>query len=168
MTTSKIYYGIAFVVSAAALGFLIAASFSNIKREHVPPTRLDIEFTSEIDNGWGKLPSRVSQAKFKQVLIGWKGLEYAALKDEKRTKEDAFKAIRQCWHLYRNNPTPENFEYIQKIFNEDPNSNSKVYLAYSSAPIDSKLIEAAQSIKIKFASIVETKHGFHLIRREKQ
>ncbi|MCF6228450.1 MAG: hypothetical protein L3J82_07310 [Planctomycetes bacterium] len=164
---SQLVYRIGFVVSAVAIGLIIAMAMAGGPAHIATDPVLELKYTSKVDDDWGKLPSKVSKSDFRQIVIGWKGVPKTKLKDKNRNKELAREMIEQAWHFYRNDPTAERFIHLQIGLNEDFQGNEKLYLAYSNAPLEDAVIKAAQSTKKGFARIVESKYGFHLIRREK-
>ena len=163
---SQLFYAIGFIISAVAIGLVIAIAVAGTPSDEAPEPVLNIKYTSEVDDDWGKLPSRVSKADFRQIVVGWRDVPKTKLKDKNRSKKLAREMIEQAWHFYHNEPTAERFVNLQRAFNEDAKGNDKLYLAYSNAPLEDAVIKTAQSTKKGFARIVETKHGFHLIRRE--
>ncbi|MEE9312020.1 MAG: hypothetical protein V3V10_06345, partial [Planctomycetota bacterium] len=61
---SQLFYAIGFIISAVAIGLVIAIAVAGTPSDEAPEPVLNIKYTSEVDDDWGKLPSRVSKADF--------------------------------------------------------------------------------------------------------
>jgi hypothetical protein len=93
--------------------------------------------------------------------VSWTGLQVPT--KQARTKEEARKLIDEIWSKYRANSSQANWAALQKLHNEDSLPHSSYDSTQSLIP---EFKATAGSTGIGSARIVESRFGFHLIRRE--
>lgn len=155
------------VIVAALIGVAIAMVMFNDPGTALPPPA-NVEFTEEYDDSWGKLPTPVSEAKVRHILISWKGKnDRVTLKDPERTEEQARELVDQLWARYKNEPTEANWNRLAEQHSEDSGPPSQVYTCKSrNSGLDEAFNSTGLSTKPGFARIASGSFGFHLIRRE--
>ncbi|MBZ0136569.1 MAG: peptidyl-prolyl cis-trans isomerase [Planctomycetes bacterium] len=155
------------IVVAAIAGVALAMVMFYDSGTALPPPP-KVEHTDEYDDTWGKLPTPVSEARVRHILISWQGKNPRVTpKDPNRTEEQARALVEDLWHQYRNNPTVENWDRLAGEHSEDSGAPSTVYTCKSrDSGLDKAFNDTGLSTKPGFARIASGSFGFHLIRRE--
>lgn len=117
----------------------------------------------EYDDSYGKLETPVASAKVTHILISWDG-QGVKMKVDKRTREQAKQLAEKIWMQYVNDGA--DWKSLQAQYNEDSGGPSAVYDVTPTASLVQPFKDCSLSTEVGKARIVESKFGYHIIRRE--